>query len=150
MLLNPKLLILAAAVLAALGCSAGRHSSAGFRLPDDGDIQRGQVAFVEKGCHTCHRVAGVDLPKPTVDPAVPVVLGGEVSWRVTDGYLTTSIINPSYSLARYPRVQTTTDGAKSRMPHYTETLTTRELTDIVAFLQHRYVEVHPTPTHTPF
>ena len=38
---------------------------------------------------------------------------------------------------RYPKEQITR-GAESRMPHYADTLTVRQLTDIVAFLQSRY------------
>jgi hypothetical protein len=149
MRLHPRVFAVCSAVALTAACSAGRHSASGFRLPDDGDVQRGQIAFVEKGCHTCHMVPGVDLPKPTIEPAVPVRLGGEVAWKVTDGYLVTSIINPSFALARYPTTQTTIDG-KSRMPHYSENITARELTDIVTFLHQQYKEVRPVPTNAPY
>jgi mono/diheme cytochrome c family protein len=148
MLLIPRSFLIVAIIPAMVACNAGRRSSAGFHLPD-GDVQRGQVAFVEKGCYTCHEVSGVDTPKPTVQPVVPVVLGGSVTWHVTDGYLTTSIINPSYALARYPKAQIT-ENNKSRMPHYQDNVTVRELTDIVAFLQAHYTEVPPMPTNGPY
>ena len=57
---------------------------------------------------------------------------------MTDGYLVTSIIYPSYQLASYPKEQITANG-ESRMPHYADKMTVRQLTDIVAFLQSRYV-----------
>jgi mono/diheme cytochrome c family protein len=135
-------------VAATAGCEAGRHSAAGFRLPD-GDIERGQSTFVSKGCNQCHRVAGVEMPAPTVQPPVPVVLGGEVTWKVTDGYLTTSIVNPTFALARYPSNQITING-KSRMPHFAESMTVRELTDIVAFLQSKYTERPMERTYAPY
>ena len=139
----PKLLPIVALLAGAVACDSGRHSSAGFRLPFDGDVEKGRATFVAKGCNQCHEVAGVDLPKPTIQPPVPVVLGGTVSREVTDGYLVTSIINPSYVLAPYPR-ELITAGGKSRMPDYTERMTVRELVDTVAFLQSRYTVRPPT------
>lgn len=121
----------------ATACSTGRHSAAGFRLPDGGDIAKGKAAFVALQCHTCHEVEGVDLPRPTVQPPVPVTLGGQVTQVITDGYLVTSIINPSYDLAFYPKDQITAHG-KSRMPDYADKVTARQLSDLVAFLQSRY------------
>lgn len=138
MLHSPKVLAIVAILGTTLACNAGRHSSAGFRLPPDGDAVRGKVAFVAAGCGTCHAVSGVDLPRPTVQPPVPVVLGGEVEHVMTDGYLVASIIYPSYELANYPKGEITI-GGKSRMPDYADKLTVRQLTDIVAFLQSRYV-----------
>jgi hypothetical protein len=128
-----------AVVLAAIaaGCNAGRHSSSGFRLPDSGDIERGKATFVAMGCNTCHKVSGVDLPAPTVQPPVPVVLGGDVGSEMPDGYLVASIINPNYRLAAYPKDQITQNG-KSRMPAHTEDMTIQQLTDLVAFLQAHY------------
>ena len=79
------------------GCD-GRHSAAGFRLPENGSVERGKAAFVELQCTRCDTVAGVDLPSPArVGFEVP--LGGEVYQARTDGYLVTSIIHPSYRLA---------------------------------------------------
>lgn len=138
MLHSPKVLAIVALLGTTVACNAGRHSSAGFRLPPDGDAERGKAAFVAAGCATCHAVSGADLPQPTVQPSVPVVLGGEVEHVVTDGYLVTSIIYPSHALASYPKREITT-GGQSRMPGYADKLTVRQLTDIVAFLQSRYV-----------
>jgi hypothetical protein len=141
----PQLLTTAAFLVLTVACDSGPHAAAGFRLPNDGNIERGKAAFVAKQCHTCHQVAGVDLPKPTAVPPVPVVLGGEVAKPVGDGYLVTSIINPSHRLGSHSRDLVAVDG-KSRMPH-DETLTIRELTDIVAFLQSRYEVRMPQPRY---
>ena len=130
-----------------MACGSGRHSAAGFRLPEDGDAARGKAAFAALECHTCHEVSGVDLPRPTVQPPVPVVLGGEVNREVTDGYLVSAIINPNYRLAVYPKPQITT-GGQSRMPSYADRITVRQLTDVVAFLQANYTVRPPTPAYT--
>jgi L-cysteine S-thiosulfotransferase len=131
--------------MAFCGCESGPHSSSGFRLPE-GNVQRGKAAFVAYGCHTCHEVAGSDLPKPTVQPPVPVVLGGVVERPMTDGYLTTSIINPSYQIAGYPKDKVLVNG-RSRMPHFVDRMTVQELTDLVAFLQSCYTVRHTMPEY---
>jgi mono/diheme cytochrome c family protein len=41
-------------------------------------------------------------------------------------------------LAPYPKDRIVS-GGQSRMPHYAERMTVRQMTDIVAFLQSRYV-----------
>jgi mono/diheme cytochrome c family protein len=135
-----------AVLLGAVACESGRHSPAGFRLPADGNAERGKAVFVALECQSCHEVSGVDLPRPTVQPPVPVVLGGQIPWEVTDGYLVTSIINPSHELALYPKEQITV-GGKSRMPEYADRMTVRQLTDLVAFLQSRYTVRRPSPKY---
>lgn len=137
-----KLLPIVVLLGGTVACDSGRHSSAGFRLPANGDVERGKVAFVQLGCNNCHEVSGMDLPKPTVQPPVPVVLGGVVPVEVTDGYLVTSIINPSYTLAPYPK-EMIAAGGKSRMPDYSGTMTVAQLVDTVAFLQSRYTVERP-------
>jgi len=141
-----RLLVIAAVAVGA-ACSPSRHSQSAFRLPPDGDAERGKAAFVALGCNTCHEVAGADLPRPTVQPPVPVVLGGAVDARLSDAYLVTSIIYPNYELAPYPKEQITSHG-ESRMPHYEDRMTVRQLADVVAFLQSRYfVEKVPDYYH---
>jgi hypothetical protein len=102
----------------------------------------GRRPLSQLGCNHCHEVNGMDLPKPTAQPPVPVVLGGVVPLAVTDGYLVTSIINPSYALAPYPK-EMITAGGKSRMPDYSGTMTVAQLVDTVAFLQSRYTVEPP-------
>jgi len=139
---------LVATLAASLGCQSGRHSAAGFRLPATGDIERGKAAFVAFGCSNCHEVYGSDLPRPTVQPPVSAVLGGVQDFEMTDGYLVTSIINPSYRPVRYPEDRIA-NGKESRMPHYADHMTVAQLTDIVAFLQSHY-GVRRWPTRTYF
>jgi mono/diheme cytochrome c family protein len=138
-------LALALALLAVLtiGC-ANPRSSAGFRLPD-GDQERGKAAFLELKCYNCHTVSGVDLAVRGKEYAYlrSVVLGGETRRVRTYGELVTSIINPSHALAPgYPK-ELITKGDQSAMTNFNDTLTVRQLTDLVAFLQARYQLLPP-------
>lgn len=133
---------------AMMGC-AGRHSSSGFRLPPDGDAERGKAAFLAKGCHHCHDVSGTTLPEPVAPPVQRVALGGEITSAVTDGHLVTSIIHPTYRIARQAKTAAGPDG-KTRMPAFCEDMTVRELTDIVAFLQSHYTEPRLPRTYATF
>ena len=144
MALNSVKKILLLVVVMTAGCDSGRHSASGFRLPPDGDVDRGKAAFIALGCSGCHEVSGGETPRPTVQPPVPVVLGGVMDYVMSDGYLVTSIINPSHRLAHYPKNQIT-QGGESRMPYYADRMTVRQLTDVVAFLQSRY-RVRRLPT----
>ena len=140
---GPVLLMLVTAA-----CS-GPKSGAGLRLPD-GDVERGRAAFLELKCSTCHTVAGTEVPVPSKDYAYVrvVVLGGEVRQVKTYGALVTSIINPSHSLAPgYPK-ELITKGNQSAMTNFNDTMTVRQLIDLVAFLQSRYNFVPPeTPIY---
>jgi L-cysteine S-thiosulfotransferase len=125
------------------GCAQGVKSPAGFRLPD-GDPQRGRAVFIALKCSGCHQVKDVELPAIPVEMSRPVVLGGEVIYERTDGELVTSIINPSHQLAfGYPADAVTTDGRHSRMKDYSDTMTVRQLVDLVAFLHTAYKTVPP-------
>ena len=128
------------------GACGGPKSGAGLRLPD-GDVERGKAAFLELKCNTCHTVAGTEMPTPSKDYAYVrvVVLGGEVRQVKTYGALVTSIINPSHSLAPgYPK-ELITKGNESAMANFNDTMTVRQLIDLVAFLQSRYEFVPPEP-----
>ena len=132
-------------MLLTAACS-GPKSGAGLRLPD-GDIERGKAAFLELKCNTCHTVAGTEMPSPSRDYAYVrvVVLGGEVRQVKTYGALVTSIINPSHSLAPgYPK-ELISKGDQSAMANFNDTMTVRQLIDLVAFLQSRYEFVPPEP-----
>ena len=141
-----RALAIAALFGAAAGCDSGRHSTAGFRLPADGNPEKGRQAFSDLGCPGCHRVVALDLPSPTVQPPVPVVLGGEVDRKQSDAYFVTSLISPSHQLALYPKEQITTGGV-SRMPNYTDKMSARQMVDLVAFLQSRYIERPSLPAY---
>lgn len=124
------------------GCGTGEKSSSGFRLPD-GDVARGKATFVELKCSDCHQIAGVELPALAAETKVPVILGGDFFYPRSDGELVTAIINPSHRLARgYPR-QAVESAGKSKMREYNDSLTIRQLADLVAFLHAQYRVVAP-------
>jgi hypothetical protein len=65
---------------------------------------------------------------------------------VADGELVTSIINPSHRIsARYERAAVKS-GSLSRMGDFSEGMSVRDLADLVAYLQSRYIVVAP-PAH---
>lgn len=136
-----SLALFAALALLLLGCE-GRKSSAGFRLPD-GDPAKGRQVVADMKCYVCHRVVGGELPVPTADPPVPVVLGGEVPYAKTDGELVTAIINPSHKITPALRSEQVKSGDMSRMPDFGELMTVRQMIDLVAFLQSRYTVIRP-------
>jgi len=122
-------------VACAFGCSRDPHSSAGFVLPE-GDATRGLTVLVEMRCTTCHQVRGhAEVPVPTVQPPVPIVLGETAGHTWTDGELVTAIIHPSFRItSRYP-AERVRIGDRSRMAEYAETMTVQDLVDVVTFLQ---------------
>jgi hypothetical protein len=90
-------------------------------------------------------VSGVDIGARGKEYAYlrSVVLGGETRRVKTYGELVTSIINPSHILALgYPK-ELITKGDQSAMTNFNDTLTVRQLADLVAFLQSRYQLIPP-------
>ena len=138
--------VFAAVAITLVACDFGPKSASGFRLPD-GDIERGNAAFLELKCTACHTVSGMELPPPPSAPAVNLVLGGQVTSVRTYGQLVRSIINPSHKLAPgYPKELISVDG-KSKMTNFNDAMTVHQMIDLVAFLQSRYNVVLPQPTH---
>ena len=140
---TPRLLLLACMAVAGLGCEVGPQSGRGFRLPE-GDTGRGEVAFRELGCSSCHDVAGGPASPEGNRSDVIVTLGGEVIRVETYGELVTSIINPSHKISRrYPREQVA-EGGVSKMENFNEQMTVAQLIDLTAFLQSKY-QLRPGP-----
>lgn len=135
---NLKAAVACALVVAVAGCTAERKSSAGFRLPD-GDAEQGRVVFAEMKCYSCHEVRGHDeFPAPIAEPSVPVALGGRFAHIPGDGDLVTSIIHPSHKISsRYAHAMVMA-GSSSRMGDFSESMSVRDLIDLVAFLHTVY------------
>jgi hypothetical protein len=141
---------LASAVVVAflmIGCDNPK-SGRGFTLPD-GNVERGQTAFVKLRCHECHSVSGVELPKVEGARESLIPLGGKVGQISTYGQLVTSIINPSHKLARGIAKKDVTKDGESQMRNYNDVMTIAELIDLVAFLQSHYELLPHEPTPYP-
>lgn len=123
---------------------AGCASTSLFGFPvDQGDIVAGRQAFIDHRCHQCHSIADERLP-PLAGADRPIFeLGGPTTMVRSYADLTTSIINPDHSISeRYVDQQLLRNveiPLESPMPMPNiDTMTVRQLIDIVAFLDSRY------------
>lgn len=131
-------LIIVALAVSMSACFTTRKGGRGLHLPD-GDPEQGRADFVALACVYCHSVAGDrSVPPPTVDPPVPVIIGGKYTYGPSDGMLITSIVDPSYNLGPRHRRQLTTTGTISRMQSFGDVMTVTQLIDIVAYIQSCY------------
>ena len=135
----------AAAVLAgalAAGCAYDR--SFGFPI-EQGDVEAGRQAFIDHQCHQCHSIAGTTLPELAGASAPVLVLGGETTTTRSYAELMTAIINPNHAISERYREQLRANSQvplDSPMPTpQIDNLTVRQLVDLVAFLDSRYVLV---------
>ncbi len=114
--------------LALMAC--GPQSPLGFSLPD-GDAGRGQAAFVELSCNSCHDIEGSDIPY--LSGLAHVTLGGPTTRIKTHGELVTSIINPSHRIApRYAEEQVAVQGESLMTKAYlNDVMTVQQLIDLV-------------------
>lgn len=113
-----------------------------FRFPIlQGDVARGQEAFVAMGCHMCHTVDGIELADNARLRPVTVNLGGDLIFAKTYGDLVTSILNPSHVISEeyLQQLPRTERSATSSSPMYVNPdMKVTQLIDIVAFLNSRY------------
>ncbi len=130
-----------AAMFAALAGGCASASLFGFPV-EEGDIVAGRQAFIDHRCHQCHSVAAERLP-PLAGADRPILeLGGPTAVVKSYAELTTSIINPNHAISqRYrdqqlAKLQITIDSPMVR-PNL-DTMTVRQLIDIVAFLDSKY------------
>jgi len=103
-----------------------------FTLPE-GDPRAGRDAFVAMKCFTCHDVAGETFPahKRDVGEVGPGLAG--MGGHHPAEYFAEAILNPN-SVVVLGEGYTSADGL-SRMPDYNDTLTVRQLLDLVAYLK---------------
>lgn len=132
------------AVLGSSALAAGCASATLFGFPvDQGDIAAGRQAFIDHRCHQCHTIADERLP-PLAGAERPMLeLGGPASFVRSYADLTTSIINPNHAISdRYRDQQlllNTTIPLESPMPRPNlDTMSVRQLIDIVTFLDSKY------------
>ncbi len=97
--------------------------------PPQGDAAKGREVFARLECYTCHAVAGENFPRPAnAGPAL-----SDVGHHHPAGYLFESVVNPSAVIVQAPGY-TGPDG-RSIMPDYRDSLSTRELIDLIAYLK---------------
>lgn len=123
---------LGVALLVSAGCTSGRESGKGFALPA-GDVEAGKAVFVAMNCGSCHSIRGESDTAPA--GAKTLKIGGTTTRLPTDGYLVTSIINPSHSIRYQEGVESTLPTGQSRMLNFNDALTVRQLVDLIAYLQ---------------
>ena len=122
---------------------AGCANGAIFGFPaSEGDVIAGRQAFIDHRCHQCHSIADERMP-PLAGGSRPMLeLGGPASIVRSYADLTTSIINPNHAISERYRDQALLRGElplESPMPTPNlDTMTVRQLIDIVAFLDSKY------------
>ena len=141
--MRPKRVVIVTALsIASLGAGCGTYSNFGFPV-EEGSIDAGRQAFIDHGCHRCHTVAGVRLPEPATVSSPLLELGGETSRVKAYSELVTSVINPNHRISERYREQLSQPALgrlETQMPTtHVDTMTVRQLIDIVAFLDSRYV-----------
>lgn len=133
-------------IIAALGLAmivAGCSYSPIFGFPiEEGDIAAGRQAFIDHHCHQCHTIAGETLPALAGAPPPLLELGGPTTSVKSYAELVTSIINPNHAISERYREQLRLNAEvplNSPMPTPSiDTMTVRQLIDIVAFLDSKY------------
>ena len=134
-------LLTAGSLLVLGGCKTYPDYSGDFRFPTNGDIAKGQQAFVDLQCNQCHVVDGVELPAFEGNRLFAVSLGGDLIFAKTYGDLVTSIINPDHALADQYLDQLSSSARRTAVssPMYLkEEMSVGQLIDVVAFLNSRY------------
>jgi mono/diheme cytochrome c family protein len=102
-----------------------------FLLPA-GNVQEGRKVFVALECFACHEVKGEQFPaeSKTGRGAGPALTG--MGSHHPAEYFAESIVNPNRVVVLGPG-HTGADGL-SKMPDYSETMTVKQLVDVVAYL----------------
>jgi len=97
--------------------------------PPAGDVAAGRQAFVEMGCHSCHKVEGEAFSAKAAEGVGPELTG--MGAHHPPGYFAEAIMNPDAVLIEGPGY-IGPDG-HSVMPDYPE-MTILQLADLVAYL----------------
>ena len=125
--------------LSAAGCAVGSI----FEFPvEQGNTAAGRQAFIDHRCHQCHTIADEQLPALAGMSWPMLQLGGPTTIMRSYADLTTSIINPDHAISERYREQLLLQAEvplNSPMPTPNlDTMTVRQLIDIVAFLDAKY------------
>lgn len=132
-------------LLAAVGAGCSSVPTFGFPI-EEGDIAAGRQAFIDHQCHQCHSVAAERLPTLAGASAPIFELGGETTTIKSYAELMTGIINPNHFISDQYREQQLlfNEGIALQSPMplpHIDNMTVRQLIDLVAFLDSKYVLV---------
>ena len=110
----------------------GMTPADGFFLPQ-GNAQAGERAFARLKCNSCHWVQNnIDLNVPVAEKVGPML--GSKQAGYSPGWIANSIVSPSHTIAINSGGEA--EGSElSRMGDFRDTMTVRELTDIVTYIQ---------------
>jgi len=97
-----------------------------------GDPARGREVFVTLECFACHAVSGEDFPKTSRRGSEPGPDLTGMGAHHPPEYFAESIVNPNRVIVQGPGY-TGSDGL-SKMPDYGDSMTVRQLVDVVAYL----------------
>jgi mono/diheme cytochrome c family protein len=100
----------------------------------------GRKVFVALECFACHEVRGEQFPSPAKATRGPGPALTGMGTHHPPEYFAESILNPNRVIVTGPEY-TGADG-RSRMPDYSESLTVRQLIDLVAYLKSLREEGH--------
>lgn len=103
-----------------------------------GNEEAGRQAFVDLRCTACHQATGeTSLPAPVSGSPGPV-LGASLAQR-PPGSLATAIVAPSHSMSieTSPETRANVEGVLSPMGDYSESMSVRQLLDLIAYLEAR-------------
>ncbi len=127
--------LFSAPALRAAGKDEGMHPANGFFIPE-GDAVKGRFAFERLKCTTCHRVENDAAFAPPVASKPAPTLGLKQS-HYSRGWIANSIVSPSHTIV-WDSDGKADDSDLSRMGDFTETMTVRELIDIVAYIKEKH------------
>ncbi len=131
----PKKLLIAALILgASLAYAApeAEYDKIDLAVPI-GDAAAGREAFVALYCTSCHAVEGESGMAEPVASQMPVPMLGPDHGKMSRGKLASAIVAPSHTVSK--EVAKKTEGKLSPMADFSETMTVRQLVDLVAYLR---------------
>lgn len=98
-----------------------------------GNAEAGKKAFADLKCFACHQVQGAkEFPAPPAAKPGPVLSKKQAGYAA--GWIANSIVSPSHTIAL--NSEGTAEGSDlSRMGDFTDTMTVRQMMDLVAYIQ---------------
>ena len=121
----------------AVSGGGANYETVSLTLPQ-GDPDAGRQAFIDLRCTSCHQVTGESALSSPVSQSPGPELGAALAERPA-GSLATAIVAPSHamSIQTSPETRANVEGVLSPMGDYSDTMTVRQLLDMIAYLHSR-------------